>query len=245
MKAGFTETLETQLVKIYNNTAAALKQIGLEDRKKSDKDADLTDDEYLEAHPEKRPVVVIDNFLHKSSEPGAQVVYDKLAEWAAQLATSSVAHVIFLTQDISFSKSLGKALPDRVFRLITLGDCSPEVAKRYIINHLDFDADVSQVEKDEHGDDVKPLTPSQKREDLQELDGVIDQLGALTDLEFLARRIKAGETPSKAVNEIINQSASEILKMFLLSGAEDRKWTCHKLGPVKMLLSRIRCATTR
>jgi hypothetical protein len=229
MKAGFSETLETQLVKIYNNTAAALKKIGLEERSKNDKDANLTDDEYLEAHPEKRPVVVIDNFLHKSSEPGAQVVYDKLAEWAAQLATSSVAHVIFLTQDISFTKSLGKALPDRVFRLITLGDCSAEVAKRYVINHLDFDADVSQVEKGEDGEEVKQLTLSQKREDLRELDGVIDQLGGrLTDLEFLARRIKAGETPSKAVKEIIDQSASEILKMFLLSGAEDRQWTCQQ-----------------
>jgi hypothetical protein len=113
--------------------------------------------------------------------------------------------------------------------LITLGDCSAEVAKRYVINHLDFDADVSQVEKGEDGEEVKQLTLSQKREDLRELDGVIDQLGGrLTDLEFLARRIKAGETPSKAVKEIIDQSASEILKMFLLSGAEDRQWTCQQ-----------------
>ena len=226
MKAGFSETLETQLVKIYTNTAAALKKIGLEDRRKDDKDANLSDDEYLEAHPERRPVVVIDNFLHKSNEPGAQVVYDRLAEWAAQLATSSVAHVIFITQDIGFSKSLGKALPDRIFRQITLGDYSAEVAKRYVINQLDFDADVSSKQKGENGEDVKQLTAGQKRNDLQELDGVIDQLGGrLTDLEFLARRIKAGETPTKAVREIIDQSASEIIKMFLLSGAEDRQWT--------------------
>ena len=225
MKAGFSETLETQLVKIYTNTAAALKKIGLEDRNKNDKDAHLSDDEWLEAHPEKRPVVVIDNFLHKSNEPGSQMVYDKLAEWSAQLATSSLAHVIFLTQDISFTKSLGKALPDRVFRQITLGDYSADTAKRYVINHLDFDADMT-VQKGEDGEDIKPLTPSQKRQDLRELDGVIGQLGGrLTDLEFLARRIKAGETPSKAVKEIIDQSASEILKMFLLSGADDRHWS--------------------
>ena len=226
MKAGFSETLETQLVKIYTNTQAALKKIGLEDRKKDDKDANLSDDEYLEAHPEKRPVVVIDNFLHKNSDPGAQMVYDKVAEWAAELTTSNIAHVIFLTQDISFTKSLSKALPDRVFRQIALGDCSPEVAKRYVINHLDFDAEPAKATKDENGEEVKPLTPSQKREDLRELDDVIGQLGGrLTDLEFLARRIKAGETPSKAVREIVDQSASEILKMFLLSGAEDRQWS--------------------
>lgn len=46
---------------------------------KSDKDADMSDDAYLEAHPEKRPVVVIDNFLHKNQE--GSIVYDKIAEW--------------------------------------------------------------------------------------------------------------------------------------------------------------------
>lgn len=239
MKAGFSETLETQLVKIYNNTAAALKQIGLEDRSKNDKDANLSDDEYLEAHPEKRPVVVFDNFLHKNNDASVQLVYDKLAEWAAQLTTTNVAHVIFLTQDISFTKSLSKALPDRVFRQIALGDCSPEVAKRYVINHLDFDAEPAKTTKNEDGEEVTTLTPSQKREDMQELDGVIGLLGGrLTDLEFLARRIKSGETPSKAVKEIVDQSASEIIKMFLLSGAEDRHWSCQQAWTVVKMLAK-------
>ncbi|KAK3690824.1 mitochondrial escape protein 2 [Vermiconidia calcicola] len=237
MKAGFSETLETQLVKIHTNTAAALKKIALEDRHKKDKDANLSDDEYLDSHPEKRPVVVIDNFLHKNSEPGAYMVYDKLAEWAAQLTTSNVAHVIFLTQDISFTKSLSKALPDRVFRQIALDDCSPEVAKRYVVNHLDFDHEAKMV-KNEDGEEEKELSPSQKRDDLEELDDVIGQLGGrLTDLEFLARRIKAGETPSKAVKEIVDQSSSEILKMFLLSGAEDRQWSCQQAWTIVKKLS--------
>jgi len=229
VKAGFSETLENQLAKIYNNTATALKGIALEGRKKDNKDASLSDDEYLEAHPEVRPVVVIDNFLHKSAEPGAALVYDKLAEWAASLTTSNVAHVIFLTNDVSFTKSLSKALPDRVFRQISLGDTSPEVAKRYVINHLDFnsmdDEEAAEV-ANKDGEESKRLTPSQKRKDLRELDEVIPLLGGrLTDLEFLARRIKAGETPSKAVSEIIDQSASEILKMFLLLGNETKDWT--------------------
>ena len=227
VKAGFSETLETQLVNIMNNTASALQSIALDGRNKKDSDYHLSADEFLEAHPERRPVVVIESFLHKSSEPGAALIYDKLAEWAAQLTTSNIAHVIFLTNDVSFSKSLSKALPDRVFRQISLGDCSPEVGKRYVINHLDFDARSSQTPAETADEETRSLTPSQKREDLKELDSVIDKLGGrLTDLEFLARRIKAGETPSKAVNEIISQSASEILKMFLLpSAAEQREWT--------------------
>ena len=187
-KTGFSETLDTQLAKIWQNTTTALKRIALEGRKKDDKDADLDDDAYLEAHPELRVVVVIDNFLHKSQE--SNVVYDKLSEWAAGLTTANIAHVIFLTHDVSFSKSLSKALPDRVFRQIALSDCSAEVAKRFVINHLDADSE------DDVGGDVK-LTPSQKRNDLGELDDCIEILGGrLTDLEFLARRIKTGETPN-------------------------------------------------
>jgi hypothetical protein len=81
VKSGFSETLETQIVKILNNTGEAMKEIAFEGRKKSDKDANLTEDEYLEAHPEKRVVVVIDNFLHKSSESQGTLIYDKIAEW--------------------------------------------------------------------------------------------------------------------------------------------------------------------
>jgi hypothetical protein len=79
VKTGFSETMDTQLQKIFVNTATALKEIALEGRSKSDKDAGMTDDEYLEAHPERRAVVVVDNFLHKSQE--STIVYDKIAEW--------------------------------------------------------------------------------------------------------------------------------------------------------------------
>ncbi|KAI9671223.1 MAG: mitochondrial escape protein 2 [Caeruleum heppii] len=217
-KTGFSETLDTQLQKILQNTAIALKQVGLKGRNKRDKDASLGDDEYLEAHPERRPVVVINNFLYKNQEN--PLIYDKVSEWAAALTTTNIAHVIFLTHDISFSKSLSKALPGRVFRQIALGDCTPDVAKRFIITHLDADTD-------EMGPKLGSVTPSEKREDLGELDESIEALGGrLTDLEFLVRRMKTGETPKKAVREIIYQSASEILKMYLLDAdRKERSWT--------------------
>ena len=191
-KTGFSETLDAQLAKIFANTSNALRQIALEGRRKDDKDADLGEDEWLEAHPERRPAVVIDNFLHKSTEGG--VVYDKISEWAAAMTTANIAHVIFLTHDVSFSKALSKALPDRVFRQIALGDTSAEVAKKFVIRHLDADGPTQTAT-----DGEKPLTASQKRKDLQELDECIDVIGGrLTDLEFLARRIKTGESPKSA-----------------------------------------------
>ncbi|KAL4952868.1 RNA12 protein-domain-containing protein [Aspergillus filifer] len=210
-KAGFSETLDAQLSNIWNNTATALKKITLEQRKKTDADASLSDDEYLEAHPELRPVVVIDNYLHN---PDGSVVYDKITEWAAGLTTGNIAHVIFLTTDVSFSKPLSKALPNSVFRTISLGDCSLDVGRRYVLNHLEHEA------KSKHRE-------SSKEEDLSELDSCIEVLGGrVTDLEFMAVRIEAGETPRGAVTKIVEQSASEILKMFILTPETDsQSWT--------------------
>ena len=221
VKSGFSETLDTQLGKILSSTAAALKDIALDDRKGSDKDAALSDDDYLDAHPERRPTVIIDNFLHKTED--STIVYEKICEWAASLTTANVAHVIFLTNDISYSKPLSKALPDRVFRQIALGDITPDAAKRFLVTHLESDENPTGNEEDK-------LSEGQKKYDISELDACIEVLGGrLTDLEFLARRLKTGQSPQQAVGEIISQSASEIMKMFLLSSSradpEKKVWS--------------------
>lgn len=182
VKAGFSETLDAQLSKIWQNTAVALKRVALESRSKEDKDAKISDDEYLEAHPEKRPVVVIENFVYDSA---GDIVLDKLTEWAAGLTTANIAHVIFLTTDSSYSKPLSKALPNQVFRTISLGDCSLEVGRRFVLSHLDTEADGGT-----DGETEKP------KRNLAGLDDCIQVLGGrITDLEFMAHRIEAGETP--------------------------------------------------
>lgn len=129
---------------------------------------------------------------------------------AALLVSSNVAHVIFLTNDTSFSKSLSKSLPDRVFRSILLGDAKPESAKRFVLKHITNELDSDSTEK------------------ALELEESIQALGGrLTDLESLARRIKTGESPKQAVQEIIETSASEILKLYFLDegSRKKRNWT--------------------
>lgn len=226
VKAGFSENLESQVVKILQTTASALKKVSLDGRKKEDKDANLSDDAYLEAHPERRAVVVIDNFLHKGEEKG--IIYDKISDWAAALVQSNIAHVIFLTTDASYSKSLSKSLPDRVFHQVTLGDLSPDVAKHFVISQLEPD----NGENGKEDDESPAKTEKQQREDLRELDECIEALGGrLTDLQVLARRLKVGQSPKRAISDIIDQSASEILRGFLLTtskggaAAGDRKWS--------------------
>lgn len=255
VKSGFSETLDSQLNKILENTAAALKRVSLADRKKDGADAKMSDDAFLEAHPERRAVVVIDNFLLKNEE--TSIVYDKLSQWSAALVQANIAHVIFLTSDASHSKPLAKAMPDRVFRAITLGDLTDEVAKRYVLSHLDQtkpkhenttaqlgeddekpQSENKQTPKDGQGgktqnDDEKTVklygdaeTQIKDASFEKELDEAISVLGGrLTDLEFLARRMKTGLSPHDAAQEIIDQSAGEIIKLFILSRSPERKYS--------------------
>ncbi|KAI3327579.1 RNA12 protein-domain-containing protein [Xylariaceae sp. AK1471] len=240
VKAGFSETLESQLQKILQTTAGALQNLDLESRTKNDSDASLPSDAYLDAHPEKRAVVVIDNFMYRNDNT---IVYDKIAEWAAALVQSDIAHVIFLTNDSSYTKALTKSLPDRVFRHVALGDLSLDVAKRFVMNHLSADtpADKKANESDDGDHQEKQIITDVQ--ELSELDDCIGTLGGrLTDLEFLARRIKAGQTPKQAVSEITEQSASEILKMFLLPGKAggdgEHKWSMEQAWYLIKLLSK-------
>ncbi|KAM7187220.1 RNA12 domain containing protein [Naviculisporaceae sp. PSN 640] len=221
VKAGFSENLESQVVKILQTTASALKEVAVSDRKKDPKDANISEEAYLEAHPERRPVVVIENFLHKSEEKG--IIYDKISDWAAALVQANIAHVIFLTNDPGYSKTLTRALPDRVLNQITLGDLSPGVAKQFVLSNLDS-------EQDEGSHQEKQVAKDQaEQQDLKELDECIDALGGrLTDLQVLSRRLKIGQSPKKAVSEIVEQSASEILRMFLLAkdnAPSETKWS--------------------
>ncbi|KAK4224963.1 RNA12 protein-domain-containing protein [Podospora fimiseda] len=231
VKAGLSENLESQVTKILQTSAAALKKVSLTGRKKSDNDAHLSDDAYLEAHPEDRAVVVIDNFMHKTEDKG--FIYDKISEWAATLVENNIAHVIFLTTDTSFSKPLSRALPDRVINQVTLGDLSSDVAKHFVVSQLD-NCNSDNDEKDNHNEGQSPLpikTDKQKRNDLEELDECIETLGGrLTDLQVLARRLKVGQSPKRAVSDIVDQSAADILRMFLLaanksSDGGEKKWS--------------------
>ncbi|KAG6094680.1 hypothetical protein E4U30_003118 [Claviceps sp. LM220 group G6] len=227
VKAGFSETLDSQVNKILHTTTKALKEIGLATRSKRDKDAQLSEDAYLDAHPESRPVIVVDNFLHRNEE--TSIVYDKIADWAASLVQNNIAHVIFLTSDGSFSKPLSRALPDRVFRTISLGDLDHKVAKNFVTSRLTDDAsDTSATtETSKDSDDQTPTTIT-KRLDLTGLDECIETLGGrLTDLEFLSRRIRAGQTPKQAVDEIVCETATDVVKIFLVGKPTDpdRKWS--------------------
>ncbi|KAL6413804.1 mitochondrial rRNA processing protein PRP12 [Ilyonectria robusta] len=223
VKVGFSETLESQLTKILHTTTSALMRVAVSGRTKKDSDANLADDSYLEAHPERRPVVVIDNFLHKHEENS--IVYEKIAEWAASAVQNNVAHVIFLTTDSAYSKPLAKALPDRLFRTVSLGDLAPDVAKNFVLGRLK-----DQIADEENKSDTDETKQQlMRRPDMAQLDACITTLGGrLTDLEFLARRLRTGQTPKQAIDEIVDETATDVVRMFLLgkgTEVENKKWS--------------------
>ena len=103
-----------------------------------------------------------------------------------------------------------------------LGDASPEAAKRYVLSHIESSM----------SEDLKSL-------EREQLDASVDELGGrLTDLEFLARRIRAGEMPQAAVSEIIKSSASEILKLYFLGDSSKRKWSNEQAWLLVKMLAR-------
>jgi hypothetical protein len=213
VKAGFSETLESQLNKILYTTAAALKEVALSTRPKKEKDG-MSEDAYLEAHPERRPVIVIDNFLHKADEKG--IIYDKIAEWAASVVQNNVAQVVILTSEPSYSKPLIKALPDRAFKVMSLGDLDRHVARKYIVGRLD------EAQRDDHKSRADPDKKQHRKPSTFGLEKAIETLGGrLTDLESLARRIQAGQSPEEATDEIVTDSATDTVKMFLLGKTGD------------------------
>ncbi|KAF0635146.1 hypothetical protein FPSE5266_11608 [Fusarium pseudograminearum] len=220
VKAGFSETLESQLNKIMQTTTGALKDVAVSSRSKKDSDYKLSEDAWLEAHPERRPVVVVDNFLHKGEENS--IIYDKIAEWAATVVQNNVAHVIFLTTDTAYSKPLDKALPDRIFRTVSLGDLAPEVAKNFVLSRVKDQLADDEKARKELGDDAPPAKAPIPRTNMRELDQCIGTLGGrLTDLEFLARRLRTGQSPKQAVDEIVSETATDIVRIFLLGKPSD------------------------
>ncbi|RGP77319.1 hypothetical protein FLONG3_4554 [Fusarium longipes] len=220
VKAGFSETLESQLNKIMQTTTSALKDVAVSSRSKRDTDYKLSEDAWLEAHPERRPVVVVDNFLHKGEENS--IIYDKIAEWAAAVVQNNVAHVIFLTTDTAYSKPLDKALPDRLFRTVSLGDLAPEVAKNFVLSRLKEQLAADEKARKELGDDAPPAKAPGPRPNMLELDQCIETLGGrLTDLEFLARRLRTGQSPKQAMDEIVSETATDIVRIYLLGKPSD------------------------
>lgn len=150
---------------------------------------------------ERLPVVVIKGFATKGDKM-QEVLWDVMSEWAAVLVENQVAHVIFTADSVTTMKPLAKALPSKPFNLITLNDASPDASLQYVSAKLAaFD---QALPTDDHAS--------------------VAQLGGRqTDLELLVQKIRAGQTASEAVDDLIQRNASEIHKKLFGDDEEEAK----------------------
>lgn len=207
-KSGLSESKETQFKNMLLLTQIAIRKVALSNYdsfkceyqhqhlKKAESQGDskvpeLKEDDYLQLNPEAKPVIVINNFLRKS-ESSNDFIYKSIAEWAGQLIQSNTAHVIFITLDSGSTLHLTNALPNQVFKSISLADASHQSAKQYVSQQLKQEKEVSNLD-----DCLEPIG------------------GRMLDLQAFVRRVKSGESAQDALKEMIHQAAEQITTFFL------------------------------
>lgn len=211
-KTGLSESKETQFRNMLTTSLMAVRRIALKEYKPVIKDdgetINVKEEDYLQQHPEAKPVIVIDRFAGKSDING--FVYKELADWASMLVQMNVAHVIFLTETVAANRQLTESFPNQVFKTLSLSDASKENSRNYVISQLQ---DHTATKDDE--DNEKPPTPITEHI-LEEIDQALDPLGGrMLDLQAFVRRVKSGEDPLKALEKMVEQSSEQITQIFL------------------------------
>lgn len=203
-KTGLSESKEIQFRNILTTSMMAIRRIALKNYKpkvyENNEWVNLKEEDYLQQHPEAKPVIVIDRFATTSDING--FVYKEFADWAAMLVQMNIAHVIFLTETISSDQLLSESLSNQVFKTLTLSDASKDAAKDYVISQLN----------DIHNDN----NIGEKSKILQEIEDSIEPLGGrMLDLQAYVRRVKSGEDPIKALEKMVEQASEQITQIFL------------------------------
>ncbi|TIA97672.1 hypothetical protein E3P77_02952 [Wallemia ichthyophaga] len=136
------------------------------------------------------PVVIVKNFDFKGAD--RDVLFDVLSTWASNLVLAKVAHVVFVSDNVSSNKRLAKALPNKPLNSISLSDADMHNSVKFVMNRL------------------RNLTLSSDDKKLIELIG-----GRVEDLEDLVRKVRSGLSIQEAINQIVVTSASELRQNIL------------------------------
>ncbi|CAI4049163.1 hypothetical protein N7582_004604 [Saccharomyces uvarum] len=239
-KTGLSETKESQFRNMLTTSLMSIRRIALKNYKAfistSDGAVNIKEEDYLQQHPEAKPVIVIDRFEGKSEING--FVYKELSDWAAMLVQMNIAHVIFLTETVASNQRLSESLPNQVFKNLILSDASKENSRNYVLSQLEeylyFNRkvkgeDAKEVEeekkKNENDDseanddlnsDKKKAEVILNEKELQDIDASLEPLGGrMLDLQAFVRRVKSGEEPTEALDKMIEQASEQITQMFL------------------------------
>ncbi|KAF8475410.1 RNA12 protein-domain-containing protein [Gautieria morchelliformis] len=166
------------------------------------------------------PVVVIKNF-GADSKPGKVEIAMALAEWAADLVSNRIAHVIVVSDNRESAKLLAKALPTKPLNTVALADADPASSLAFINKKLQE----ASVEYN--------ISPEETQ--------LIERLGGrASDLETIIHKVRAGQGVADAIEDIIQRGVAELRKNAFGDDAEDAKrllWTRPQAWAVLKLLA--------
>ncbi|GMM34915.1 Yme2 protein [Saccharomycopsis crataegensis] len=227
-KSGLSESNDVQFKNILSLAAVAIRRVSLRFysayvvQMASDMNIGeeatkrITEDDYLQQHPDEKPVIVINKFSAKSEN--YSFVYQALASWGSFLVSMNLAHVIFLIDDVSPVPLLSEALPDQIFKSLVLSDPSKSSSTDYVWSHLN---DADDLDKIRDGDKAKK-GDFQSKYSIGTIEKALEPIGGrMLDLQAFIRRVKSGESPEEAKEEMIKQTAEQIIQMNLIKNSAD------------------------
>ncbi|ORX62891.1 hypothetical protein DM01DRAFT_1330999 [Hesseltinella vesiculosa] len=133
------------------------------------------------------PVVFIDDYMADGSKNVE--LWEDLANWASLVVRNGLAHVIFVTSNVSAGRTLAKVFPGRSFNSINLLDAPDEVAIEFLTKHLG------------------------EENVTQEIRDIVDAFGGrLTELELFVQKLKLKASPQEAFDDIVQRNVIEIRK---------------------------------
>ncbi|KAH9981472.1 RNA12 protein-domain-containing protein [Lactifluus volemus] len=149
-------------------------------------------------------------------------VMDAFAKWAAALVEGQTAHVVVLSHNRENLKPLAKALPTKPLTMIPLSDADNASALQFIKAQLHEEGVDIEFSHDERA--------------------IINYLGGrASDVTTLIYKVRAGQKPTDAVEDIIRQSVSELRKRAFGDDADDARslpWTREQAWAVLRALAR-------
>ncbi|BAO42513.1 mitochondrial escape protein 2 [Kluyveromyces marxianus] len=216
-KSGLSESKETQFRNMLSTAVMSIRHIALKGYKpvigSGDNAITVKEEDYLQQHPEKKPVIVIDRFTNKAEMNG--FVYKELSDWAAMLVQMNLAHVIFLTETVAPNQLLAESLPNQVFKMMSLSDASKKSARSYVL------AQLKETNEEEDEGSVSPINLDMNEKFVEEIDDSLDPIGGrMLDLQAFVRRVKSGEQPKEALEKMVEQASEQITQIFLNGSAD-------------------------
>ncbi|KAJ3271571.1 mitochondrial escape protein 2 [Terramyces sp. JEL0728] len=220
-KANISTTNEGEITKVLECVTLALEEITEKQKKsrqllqKRFEEGGIDEEELKIIQSIEYPVVVIEDFLAKENIKGHHI-YNRLAEWAAQIAEYRSAHVVFVSENPSASRVLGKVLPNKSIEHFHLADASPEGALAYVKKRLGHEL-------------------------LNEIKEPIQQLGGrLHDLDIFINKIQAGRLPSDAIADMVQRAVVDLRKLGHMEDFKDEKtgWTSVQFWKIAEILSK-------